>query len=194
MKTNKLTIKQEAFCQAYVRLGDKSAAYRESYSSGNMKPESINRKAFELFNEVKITARIEVLKKELQERNEVTIDELVKELANMVRFDPAEMYTETGSLKNIHDMPKPVRQMILSLDTEELFDGLGKDREKIGYTKKIRLMPKLDAIEKLMKYLGAYEKDNVQKAPSMFDLSGLDDEEIRRFFELSLKLKPIDTK
>jgi len=58
MKQSNLTLKQEAFCQAFIRLGDKSAAYREAYSTKNMKPESINRKSFELFNEVKIRSRI----------------------------------------------------------------------------------------------------------------------------------------
>lgn len=162
MKTNNLTIKQEVFAQAYIRLGDKSAAYREAYNTSKMKPESINRKAFQLFNEVNITARIEVLRSEMEKRNKVEIDELLIALAGMVRFDVAELYNENGVLKNIHEMPLSARQMITQLDTFEL---LSRDGEKIGETKKIRTIPKLDAIEKLMKYLGAYEKDNRQKAP-----------------------------
>ena len=49
--------------------------------------------------------------------------------------------------------------MISSIDTDELFMG----KMIIGQTKKIRLYSKLDGIEKLMKHLGGYEKDNTQR-------------------------------
>jgi len=48
----KLTPKQEKACQKYIELGDKSAAYRSAYNCSRMKPESINRKAYELFEGV----------------------------------------------------------------------------------------------------------------------------------------------
>lgn len=161
MKVNNLTIKQENFCQSYIRLGDKSAAYREAYSTSNMKPESVNRLAFALFENVNITSRIEELRNSISNRNEIEIDELVKCLAGMVRFDVGELYNEHGCLKNIHEMSLTARQMITQLDTLEQYD---KNGEPLGTTKKIRTIPKLDAIEKLMKHLGAYEKDNKQKA------------------------------
>lgn len=66
MKTKKLTIKQEAFCQAYLRFGDKSTAYRNAYSTSNMKAGSINRMAFALFNNLNITSRIEILQTEFK--------------------------------------------------------------------------------------------------------------------------------
>lgn len=160
METNSLTIKQENFCQAYIRLGDKSASYREAYNTSNMKPESINRLAFALFENVNITSRIEELRNSISDRNEIEIDELVKCLAGMVRFDVGELYDENGCLKNIHEMSLTARQMITQLDTLEQYDKKG---ESLGTTKKIRTIPKLDAIEKLMKHLGGYEKDNSQK-------------------------------
>ena len=59
-----LTIKQEAFCQAYLRLGDKSAAYREAYSCLKMKPETIHAMASKLSSDQKVAIRIEQLQKE----------------------------------------------------------------------------------------------------------------------------------
>jgi phage terminase small subunit len=160
MKSNNLTIKQEKFCQAYIRFGDKSAAYREAYSTSKMKSETVNRNSFKLFNDNKITTRIEFLQKEISKRNKIEIDELVIALSGMVRFDVAELYDESGALKNIHEMPLSARQMITQLDTFEQYNSKGEFQ---GTTKKIRTIQKLDAIEKLMKYLGAYEKDNNQK-------------------------------
>lgn len=161
---NPLTIKKEVFCQAYIKLGDKSAAYREAFNTSRMKPETVNQRAYELFKESEVTARIELLQQSIVNRNEIEIDELVKALAGMVRFDIGELYNEHGQLKQIHEMSLPARQMITQLDTFEQYDRKG---EFIGTTKKIRTIPKLDAIEKLMKHLGAYEKDNRQKTPEV---------------------------
>jgi phage terminase small subunit len=163
MKTKGLTVKQENFCQAYIRSGDKSAAYREAYSTSKMKPESVNRKAFELFNEVKIRSRVEVLQKEVAIRNEITIDELVQTLAGMVRFDPASVYDENGVLKSIHEMPIVARQMISELNIDEIKEYRDGKTNVIGQTKKLKLFDKLGAVEKLMRHLGGYEKDNKQK-------------------------------
>jgi len=161
MKSNNLTIKQEAFCQAYIRLGDKSAAYREAYNTSKMKPESINRKAFELFVNVNITARIEFLRSEIQVDNKATISEIVNTLSDMLRFDVAELYDSNGNLKNIHSIPKKARLMIAQLETDEI----RVRNESIGQVKKVKVFDKMQAVEKLMKHLGGYEKDNAQKTP-----------------------------
>jgi len=54
----KLTPKQEKACQKYIEFGDKSPAYRLAYDCTRMKPESINRKAHELFEKVNIRSRV----------------------------------------------------------------------------------------------------------------------------------------
>ena len=162
-----LTQKREAFCQAFVRLGNSSNAYRECYSTSNMKPETVNNRAYELLKNGDIKARIEVLQKEVADRNKITIDELVKDLAGMVRFDIAEMYKSDGSLKPIHEMSPQARAMITEIDTFEEFSGTGKKRKLIGHTKSLKIIRKLDAVEKLMKHLGGYKKDNEQKKPEI---------------------------
>lgn len=75
-----LTIKQEAFCQSYVELGDASEAYRKAYDADKMKPESIHRKAKEVKDNVKVTARILQLQGEIKQRHNVTVDSLIAEL------------------------------------------------------------------------------------------------------------------
>lgn len=159
----KLTAKQENFCQAYIRLADKSAAYREAYDCSKMKPESINRKAVEMFENGNITARIEELQQEVIERNKITVDELIQTMAAMVRFDISDFYDENGNFKNIHDIPKEARLMISQIESDEIWIMNQGVKQTIGETKKIRTINKMDAIEKLMKHLGGYEKDNNQK-------------------------------
>lgn len=75
-----LTMKQEAFCQAYIETGNASEAYRKAYAAENMKPETVNRKAKELYDIGKITARIKELQGEIKQRHDVTVDSLLAEL------------------------------------------------------------------------------------------------------------------
>lgn len=75
-----LTIKQEAFCQAYIETGNASQAYRTAYAADKMKTDSINRKAKELIDNGKISARVDELRGEIKERHNVTVDSLIAEL------------------------------------------------------------------------------------------------------------------
>ena len=58
-----LSPKQEGFCLARVETGNASEAYRRNYKTENMNPATINRKAKELMDNGKITARLEELQK-----------------------------------------------------------------------------------------------------------------------------------
>jgi phage terminase small subunit len=78
--SSKLTAKQEAFCYAYMETGNASEAYRKSYSAENMKMETVNRSAKELLDNPKITARINLLRGEVAQRHQVTVDDLLEEL------------------------------------------------------------------------------------------------------------------
>lgn len=160
-----LTIKQEAFCQAYIKLGDKTAAFREAYSCLNMKNETIHVRACKLAVEYNISTRISELQGELKERNNVTIDEIVNTLSDMLKFDIAELYDSNGSLKNIHSIPKKARMMIAQLDT----DNIVIKGQNVGTVKKLKVFDKLSVVEKLMKHLGGYEKDNAQKSTISID-------------------------
>lgn len=77
---NELTPKQEAFCLAYIETGNASEAYRQAYNAETMKAESVHRKAKELLDNGKITARIEELKAQHAERHKLTVDDLLAEL------------------------------------------------------------------------------------------------------------------
>jgi hypothetical protein len=78
--SNKLTAKQEAFCQALVETGSASEAYRIAYDAKDMKPATVNREAKALTDNPKITTRLAELQRGHAERHEITIDSLVGEL------------------------------------------------------------------------------------------------------------------
>jgi len=73
-----LTIKQDKFCRAYVgpAEGNASEAYRTAYNAENMLPSTVNRKAKELMDLGKISARIEQLKAEYEASEAITVEEI----------------------------------------------------------------------------------------------------------------------
>ena len=76
-----LTIKQEAFCQAYIQNGgNASEAYRSAYDAENMKSESVNVNASKLLASAKVALRVSELRTAIEKRNEITIDDLINEL------------------------------------------------------------------------------------------------------------------
>ena len=78
-----LTQKQENFCLSYVAQGNASEAYRKSYNAGEMKPESVQRKACELMDNVNVTARIADLRAAAETRTGITQDRVLRELAKL---------------------------------------------------------------------------------------------------------------
>ena len=113
MSKHNLTAKQEKFCQEYIKTGSKSEAYRNAYNAEKMKPETINVKAVQTFDQDKIRIRIEELQRKAEKRNEISIDWVLKKF------------------KKIAEENDP------------------KDR--------------VAALDKLMKHLGGYDKDNDKK-------------------------------
>lgn len=160
----KLTPKEEKYSQEYVKTGNKSEAYRLSYSTKNMTSKTVNEKACRLFQRGKVRARIKQLQEQLAERNKMTLDKVVQGIAEIATFDIAELYDEKGNFKNIHDIPRHVRTAITGIKVTEEFEGFGEDRTSIGFTKDIKIINKLDAYKDLMKHFGGYKVDNAQKA------------------------------
>ena len=207
MKNNKLTQKQEAFCQAYIQTGNKSEAYRMSYNCSNMKDESIHRLSVALFNNIKVTSRInelqEKVKKIAEEKFNITTEEILRHLdilrkarideyVEYVEYDvPVVTSTEVGKGKS----KEIVTSTTFERKTElrfKTFDKLTKEQlmciESIKQNRygeiELKLHGKEWSIEKINKHIGFYGKDNEQKSMNVNvsnvvqDLSNLTDEEL----------------
>lgn len=165
-----LTPKQENFCLAYLETGNASEAYRRSYNTAKMKPETICRNAKGMLDGTKIAARIAELRKPVEEAVQIDLMRVVKELVRLATFDPRRLLNADGSPKPINELDDDTAAAIAGLDMLEQFEGQGKDRVFVGYVKKYKIADKNAALDKLMKHLGGYEKDNRQKADGVLDL------------------------
>jgi len=107
--TSKLTPKQEKAATKYVECGDKSKAYRFAYNTENMKPESVWRKAVELFENVKVTARVKELQSEHRERHDITVDGLTGKYIDVYNMAvelniPGAAVSALNSLAKLHGL------------------------------------------------------------------------------------------
>lgn len=81
-----LTIKQEEFCQEYIRNGGNATqAYIHAYNTEKMTSKTINETAFELMENPKISPRIEGLRSEMAVSNSITLDWLVEGLQKVLK-------------------------------------------------------------------------------------------------------------
>lgn len=81
VQANGLTIKQEAFCYAYVENGgNASDAYRTAYDAGNMADQTIWVKASELLSNGKVAVRIKELREAIADAHKLTVADLLREL------------------------------------------------------------------------------------------------------------------
>lgn len=173
-----LTPKQELFCQKYVLTGNKSEAYRIAYNADNMKDETIHKKASALTSKEEVRGRIQEIQKDLEDRNKLNLDKVIQHISEIATFDIAECYNESGRLKSIHDIPKNIRSAITGIKVYEENTFIDGNKIKIGETKELKIINKLDALKDLMKHFGGYENDNKQKAG--LDLTKLDDETLKK--------------
>ena len=86
----KITAKQEHACQVFIETGCKSTAYREAYNAGKMKPNTIHRKASELFETAMVVARVAELQAEHRAVHDVTIEGLTDKLESALKLAHAE--------------------------------------------------------------------------------------------------------
>lgn len=148
-----LNPKEEAFCRNYiVDWNGNDAAIKAGYSA-----KSARAQASRLLTRVNIQSRINQLKKKREARLDLKADDVLRELLKIAKSDLRQAFNDSGSLKSIEQMPDDIAAAIGGIDVDELFDGKGKDREMIGYTKKIKLWDKVRALELLGKHLKLFD-------------------------------------
>lgn len=163
--TYKLNANQELFCLEYIKDRNQTKAYIRAGYSEEGAPQNADR----LMNNDYIRWRINELILEQINKIKIEAQFVLTELLKAANVDIKDAYNKDGTLKNVHDMPEPLRKAIAEITTEELFDGRGEDRKLIGYTKKIRLWDKTRALELLGKHLKMFA--DVHEVPGLDKLA-----------------------
>lgn len=150
--TPKLTAKQQAFVAEYLIDLNASAAYQRAYPGA--KPASARVQSCRLLVDPNIQAAIAAGKAARAERVEITADRVLQELAKLVFFDVRTLFREDGTLKPPSELDDIAASAVSSVEVIEEFDGTGRDKVQIGFTKKVKLWDKRASLALMMQHLG----------------------------------------
>lgn len=152
------------FLDEYIRNGEngKMAAIVAGYS-----PKTAEQAASRLLRHVKVKTALAARRESLKEKSGLSVERTLREVARLAYADIRKIYNDDGSLKLPHELDDDAAATVSSFEVDELFDGAGKERTQIGYTKKAKLHDKNAALEKAMKFHGLYERDNDQMASAV---------------------------
>lgn len=102
-----------------------------------------------------------------------SVERMIQELCRIALYDPRGLFDDKGNLLPIHDWPEDLARCVSSLDVFEEFAGKGDEREFVGFTKKLRLFNKIDAIDKVSKIRGYYRPEQHEHTHRVEGLAGL---------------------
>ena len=158
-KETGLTDKQEAFCIELVkaRNGKVADAYRKAFNRTTSSTKTVGEDAQRLLRMPKIRARIADLRANAVRKTEITIDRVLDEVRCIAFVNPASVYDASGNLLPIKDIPEDTWRAIKSV--EVLKNG----------TTLVKFFDKVQALERLMRFLGMFGKDNAQQRHSVLD-------------------------
>ena len=155
---NNLTIQQQNFVDKFLETNNASEAYRFAYKCKGSTVDTIKANACNLLKNTYIALTIEKEQERLQEKTDITKDQLLKELQTIKDtniLDYFEVAGNTLKLKDLKTMPIEQQKAIESLE-----------ETKFGI--KLKLHNKTWSIERICKMLGF-------DAPTGIDLTTLGD-------------------
>lgn len=162
-----LNAKQQRFVQEYLIDLNASAAYKRAgyTATGN----SAETNAVRLLRKDQVAREVKQALAKAQESGGLSLEKTLREVRRLAYSDPRKFYNADGSLRAIMDLDDDTAACVASIEIDEIVAG----ETVIGTTKKLKQWDKNAALEKAMKYHGAYEKDNSQRmVVTIKDLTG----------------------
>ena len=186
---NGLTIKQEKYVQGLFKGLTQREAYKQAYDCENMTDKTIDEAACRAAGDYKVVARLKELTDKAVDRNQVTVERILKEYAKIGYADMKD-FLKYGTEKTqigTDDEGNPVfdyRQVVVAKPSDEVDGSLISEVSinKDG-TFKFKLIDKHPALEKMGKHLKMFTdivevKDDRDHAMSTAELE-------RRMLEIS---------
>ena len=161
---NEMTPRMRAVTVAFMETGSTSKAYRKAtgYEGGT---DSAGAMARRILSDKRCQTVIDAWRKMLLENLEVTPGKILAGLARIAFGDIRGFFNEhDGTMKPISELPRTQADMIASFEVEELYAGSGKEREMIGYVKKVRIIDRKGALDSLAKTEGMFLTERKAKA------------------------------
>lgn len=147
--------RRKVFVEAYIANGGNAtqAAITAGFSQKTARSQGQR-----LLTEVDVSRQIASRAEKVAKKYELTADLAARSIYQEITFDPAKLYRDDGSLKDITELDEDTRMALSSVEFEQIG---GKDSPVL--VRKVKWAQRNQAREQLMKHLGMFEKDNAQK-------------------------------
>lgn len=145
--TQKVTMKEEAFCVAILAGQNPSKAYREVFKPRRAKAKTVHEMASRLMAKHKVRARLVELLKPVIAKAQLTREQWLQAVARVALFDPRKMFDSHGNPIEITELGENEAAAIAGFEFYEDFEGKGEARRAVGYTKRFKLADRLRALE-----------------------------------------------
>jgi hypothetical protein len=96
-------------------------------------------------------------------------DRVLNEFGTIGFSDVRKLFSPDGGLLPPNQWPDDIAPAVSSVEVDELYEGSGRDRCQIGWTKKVKLWNKNDALTKLGENLKLFDKTLTVRLESMTD-------------------------
>lgn len=160
-----LTKKQEAFALADITEKNASVAYRSAYDTKGMTAKQIHEEASKLRANPKVARRIAELRKPALKAAGLSVERTLNEVGHISHVDPRRFYREDGTMKAPREWDDDMAAAVASIEEIVLVPAKGDAAAVIGY--KLKFWDKNSGLEKAMKHLGLFEKDNAQSRENL---------------------------
>jgi phage terminase small subunit len=154
--------RRKLFVEAYLTNGGNAS---QAAVAAGFSGKTASAAGSRLLKHVEVLTMLQQRRKVVIEKMELTTERTLREIARLAYVDPRKFFHADGSPKEITELDDDTAAALAGMEVTEEWAGSGKDRVKIGVTKKYKLADKNAALEKAMKHLGQYEQDNKQRSP-----------------------------
>lgn len=146
---DKLQPRHEEFCLHYISNGNN--ATRAAIAAG-FAERTAKQAGYRMTSDPLIQARIRELLAEKHRRLHMDADEILARIALVARADVRGIYNDDGTVKNPAELDDAAAAAVAGIEVLEEFSGTGKDRVKVGETKKVRLRDPMAALRLLAEH------------------------------------------
>lgn len=147
--TRKLTRKQAAFVEEFLIDLNATAAYNCAGYTASGHGAEVN--AAKLLSNTEVASAVASAMKIRSQRTEISADRVLRELARIAFFDVPRAFNLDGSLKPLDQLDDDTAAAIGGIEVFEEHDRKGN---VIGVTKKLKIVDKVAALDKLARHLG----------------------------------------
>ena len=169
---SKLTEKQKRFADEYLIDLNATRAYKMAYPNiKNDETASVN--GSRMLRNAKVSVYVQQRIEERSARTEITQDRVLQEYARLAFFDPRKLFDGDGRPKDITALDDDTAAAVAGLEVQEVYEGVGVDREFVGYVKKYKIADKKGALDSVARHLGMFT-DKVEHSGSIDTTGKLD--------------------